>query len=89
MQLCELELKLAEYPRIAVGDLTKQPLLAVHLDHSYLTDLVKQFCGVIGKNGELIHDGDFVELNSPHYEVLIFSMTVPHHYYTQARSQAR
>ena len=31
--------------------------------------MVKQFCGMIGQNGELVHDGEFVELNSPHNEV--------------------
>ena len=70
MRLCDLELKLAENPRATVGDLSsQQPSMTVHLDHLNLTDIVKQFCGVIGQNGELVHDGDFVELNSPHYEV--------------------
>ena len=39
--------------------------------------MVKQFCGVIGQNGELINDGDFVELNS-HYEFGITKFNDPY-----------
>ena len=37
----------------------------MHLDHLNLTDIVKQFDGVIGRNGQLVHDGDFVIVNTP------------------------
>ena len=39
--------------------------------------MVKQFCRVIGQNGELLNDGDFVELNS-HYEVGITRFNDPY-----------
>ena len=58
-----------------MGDLSRRPSLTVHLDHLNLTDIVKQFGGMIGQNGQLVHDGDFVELNSPHYEVGINIVT--------------
>ena len=65
--LRDLELQLAENPRVKMGELSsQQPPLTDHLNS---TDTVKQFCGVIGENGELVHDGHFVELDSPHHGV--------------------
>ena len=53
-----------------MGELSsQQPPMSVHLDRSSWSDTVKQFCGVIGQNGELVHDGEFVELDSSHYGV--------------------
>ena len=74
MQLGDLELNLAENPTVpcTVADLSTQyHSLTVCMDHLKLTDTAKQFCGVIGQNGELVHDGDFVELNFSRYEVCV------------------
>lgn len=61
-----------------MGDLSrKQPSFTVHLDHLNSTSMVKWFCGVIGQNGELVHDGDFVKLNS-HYKVGITKFNDPY-----------
>ena len=41
-----------------------QPPFSLHIGHMDLSDLVTHFDGVIGKDGELIHTGDFVRLSS-------------------------
>ena len=46
-----------------MGELSsQQPPISLQLDRSNLSDTVKQFCGVIGQNGELVHNGEFVDL---------------------------
>lgn len=53
-----------------LGDLQIQrPPFTVHLDYLNPTDIIKEFYGVIGQDGELIHAGDYVELRSAHHEV--------------------
>lgn len=48
---------------------SQQPPFTLHFDHIQSDDVIREFLGFVGQDGELVHTGDYVELSLAHHEV--------------------
>ena len=70
VHFCTLGLMLPDAQGVSLGDLPfQQPPFTLHFGHIQPHDMIEEFRGVIGQDGELIHTNEYVELRSAHYEV--------------------
>ena len=70
MKLLDVTLCLAEIQEVTLGDLQNQTQpFALHLNDIHPSDMVQDFNGVIGQDGELINAGDYVQLSSDYQKV--------------------
>ena len=70
LKLSDVKLDLPEAEGVPLEELQlQQPPFELHFHHLDFQDTVKEFRGVIGQDGALIHIGDFVKLSFPYNEV--------------------
>lgn len=70
MLLSTFVLNLPDAQDIPLGDLPiQQPPFTVHIECLHHDDLVHEFHGVIGKDGDLVQSGNYVKLSSSHFQV--------------------
>ena len=70
---------LPDAPGICIGDLavSQSPSFNVYFDNIQTDDVVQEYRGVIGQDGELVRVDEFVELCSTFHEVCIIMWMMP------------